>query len=75
MSNAHTGVRDAGTHPCPAPDCRVKHLSHDRLMCLAHWRTVPGALRSAVYREWNDGRPTVRYLRARRDAIDAIGKG
>lgn len=61
-----------GTHACPVSGCGVTGLPHDKLMCLAHWRRVPRALRAAVIFDWGNGFPTWSYPETRQAAIDAV---
>lgn len=37
------------THRCPAWKCQVADVEDSKLMCLVHWRMVPGPLQSAVW--------------------------
>lgn len=41
--------QEARANGCAVCDRRI---SPDRLMCNAHWRLVPPAMQSAVYRTW-----------------------
>jgi len=46
-------------------------------MCLRHWRMVPRDLQRAIWRHYRKGqeidkRPTVAYLFAQREAVNAV---
>lgn len=38
-------------HDCPVDGCAAQ-VPRSMLMCARHWRLVPDALQSAVYRQW-----------------------
>ncbi len=42
------------THDCPAGACLAR-VGQDKLMCPAHWRMVPAAMRTAIWNAWQDG--------------------
>jgi hypothetical protein len=42
------------THDCPATGC-PERVGHEMLMCPRHWYMVPGVIRSAVWKAWDDG--------------------
>lgn len=51
----------------------------EMLMCRAHWWMVPTGLRAEVWRTYRAGQeitkdPSAEYLRAMRDAIEAVAK-
>lgn len=62
----------AKDHKCAAPQCEVLVPWHI-LMCATHWRMVPGPLKIAVLRTWNNGGSSQAYLAARDAAIRAVG--
>lgn len=72
---------------CPVEGCaarRCRGIVAGRLMCLDHWRMVPGDVRREVGRQWalyrrtsdRDERRGARgaYLAARAAAIRAVGR-
>lgn len=55
---------------CPIPHC-PGHKAPDHLLCRLHWKQVPHALRSAVWRAWKlrQRHPEdLAYLAAHREA-------
>lgn len=63
-------------HTCHAQRCG-KAVPPKLLMCLAHWRMVPGELQRAVRASYRpdqeiDKRPSRDYLAAARAAIEAV---
>ena len=65
-------------HHCHARGCRVA-VPARLLMCAPHWRQVPKALQSAVYRTYRPGQETDRhvawdYLRAAIAAINLVAR-
>lgn len=42
------------THECPADGCN-RRVAPGMLMCPADWRRVPGPVRRALWRAWDDG--------------------
>jgi len=40
------------THKCSVPTCKAG-IGLEKLMCLRHWRMVPGDLATAVYDAWD----------------------
>lgn len=66
------------THVCHADGCKVA-VPPSMLMCLRHWRMVPRALQSAVWRTYRNGqeidkRPSPAYMIARRAAVQAVAE-
>lgn len=43
------------THLCPVPG-GDREVQAGRLMCSAHWYSVPKPLRRALWRAWRDGK-------------------
>lgn len=43
------------THECPIDGC-PKRVDHHQLMCLSHWRMVPGEIGRKLYRAYDRGR-------------------
>lgn len=66
-----------GYHLCDAAGCG-RTISKRLLMCGAHWRLVPAALRQRLYRAWDavlrgDGLGAVRvYREAKRECVEAV---
>jgi hypothetical protein len=42
-------------HQCPGPRCTRDDIPAEMLACTGHWYQVPRALRTAVWRAWDDG--------------------
>lgn len=63
----------ADTHLCPASRC-AEQVPYGQLMCRGHWFMVPGPLRAAVFRAWDDGRGagTAAHRAAMLAAIGAV---
>jgi hypothetical protein len=59
------------THKCAAPRCG-RYIGWRFLMCPKHWSLVPREIQMAVYRAWNDGKPTPAYTAARERAIASL---
>lgn len=69
------------SHLCHAHACST-HVEPKMLMCRAHWRSLPDAVKAAIWREYQTGQertksPTLRYLAVARWAIaeDAERRG
>ncbi len=62
---------DTGGHQCAAEGCTIMVPTY-LLMCYAHWRRVPQALRLELSLAWNRGNPGSDYLQARQACIDAV---
>ena len=45
---------NSNTHACPAADCTLQ-VDNGLLMCPAHWRQVPKAIKRAVHAAWRGG--------------------
>lgn len=63
----------APAHTCHARGC-VRPVKPEMLMCLAHWRRVPGTLQSAVRRTYRRGqcedkKPSIDWIRVASAAI------
>jgi hypothetical protein len=63
-------------HRCHADGCS-RPVPPELLMCLRHWRLVPGPLQKAVWRTYRRGQevdknPSTEYLDAARNAINAV---
>lgn len=56
--------------------CRVltcdEPISPDLLMCGTHWRSLPAALRHAIWRHYRPNTTTPEYARLVRRALDCI---
>ncbi len=73
--------RESRSQSCVVPGCSRK-VTADKLMCWPHWKLVPPALATAVYRDWhalqrtNDPEARARvlgyYEASRQAAIDAV---
>lgn len=74
---SHSLPRRSGLrHTCHARGCQVQ-VAPRMLMCLPHWRRVPKALQTAVWRHYREGQeiskdPSAAYLEAQRAAIEAV---
>ncbi len=71
-------MTDQPAHTCHARGCDTRTPPR-MLMCAKHWRRVPHALKSAVYRTYRPGQetdknPSPAYLDAARAAIDAVAQ-
>lgn len=65
-------------HRCHAHACK-KACKPERLMCLAHWRMVPGALQRAVWVAYREGQcddknPSAEWHVAADRAIAAVAR-
>ena len=63
-------------HRCHAKGCEVP-VEPRKLMCGRHWRMVPRFLQYAIWKHYRPGqeidkRPSVEYLEAMRQAINAV---
>jgi hypothetical protein len=63
-------------HTCHARGCN-KPVPPKLLMCLKHWRMVPGDLQRLVWRHYRPGqeidkKPTREYLEIMHQAIEAV---
>lgn len=63
-------------HKCHADGCQVS-VPPKMLMCLMHWRMVPGNMKRAVWATYRPGQerdknPTREYLAAAQAAIQAV---
>ena len=63
-------------HRCHATDCRSS-VPPERLMCLAHWRTVPRTIQRRVWAAYRPGqcddmKPSPEYCIAARAAVVAV---
>ena len=64
-------------HTCKAPGC-AKRINGVMLMCLQHWRKVPGHIQKEINRSWSNLRRGVTednyaaYQQARAAAIAAL---
>jgi len=61
------------SHSCPKQDCKITVPSH-QLACRVHWFQIPSAIRTAVWRTWDNGRGagTPEHTAALRAAITAM---
>jgi hypothetical protein len=61
------------THRCPVGDCPAQ-VPRQQLMCPRHWRLMPGSLKRALYRAWQDGAGvgSREHQQAIRACIDAV---
>lgn len=64
--------------PCDVPGC-PRLVAWERLLCLPHWRRVPGPLQRAVWRAWatrqalpGDAAAIAAHVEAKRAAIAAV---
>jgi hypothetical protein len=76
-SVAETGRREV-KHYCHADGCGVE-VPPRLLMCLRHWRMVPGHLQRLVWRHYRPGQeidknPTRQYLAVMKQAIEAVAE-
>lgn len=65
-------------HICHARDCKVA-ISPTLLMCMKHWRMVPGSIKARVLDHYRAGqtvdkKPTHAYLEAAQDAVRAVAE-
>lgn len=65
--------RDLNRHQCPIGGCEDL-LANSRLLCLSHWRMLPGYLRDAVYAAYDHGAGvgSLALLHAQTAAIDFV---
>ncbi len=69
-------LEDLGDHECHATGCRAK-VHPERLMCIRHWRMVPGELQREVWRTYRRGQcydlqVSNEYLVAAQRAVQAV---
>jgi hypothetical protein len=65
-----------GKHKCHAEGCNAK-VSPSFLMCKRHWRLVPQAEQTAIWKHYRTGqekdkRPTPEYMAALHAAVEAV---
>lgn len=63
-------------HTCHARDCKVE-VPPEKLMCLKHWRMVPGHMQNEVWKHYRNGQcddkcPSREWIKAAKAAIEHV---